>query len=568
MDALFNALIEICKKLQVVSDFLWEFPCNLDWYASIPILGNFSIAILLLVGTGIFFTFRFGFVQFRYFAAGIRTLAGSVKKRRGISPLASFLLSSAMRVGPGNILGVTGAISIGGPGALLWMWISAIFAMATSFAESTLSQIFKEKHGDEYVGGMAYYGRKLCGGLFGVGVALSLLYIIYAFLCLPAQGFNTISGILSIGQIFTGESFEGNSPVGWIAFIIMMIFIAVLAFGGIKKITKFTDICVPIMAVAYFITCFILIAINCNKIPWFFYAVITEAFMPEALFGGAFGVALSQGIRRGLMSNEAGQGTISMPAAASDAKHPCEQGNVQSIGVFFDTVVICTPTAFIVIMSQAWFTEGWMDLGKLDKFFASCGIMSGGGGIGTQIVFFIVCVCFSLFAITTLIGFISFTEICAKRISKSKIFILVIRILCLAVIAFGVLCNFAGLDLSALWNLSDMANILMVYCNIPLLFLGLKYTERALNHYDVYHKFFDAKDNIIKYERRQRALEKQCEIANQDPLSNASYMRLLKAIEENKAYVKKHEHEYWRFTSEVAGLSLPVWDEKREKNEL
>lgn len=137
-------------------------------------------------------------------------------------------------------------------------------------------------------------------------------------------------------------------------FLIMLIFVGFLAFGGVKFVTKFTDVSVPIMAVVYIGTVLTLIAINFDRIPWFFYVVFTEAFQPNAIFGGAFGVALQQGIRRGLMSNEAGQGTITMAAAASNAKHPCEQGMVQSMGVFFDTIVICTPTAFVVIMSQLW----------------------------------------------------------------------------------------------------------------------------------------------------------------------------------------------------------------------
>ena len=383
-----------------------------------------------------------------------------------------------MRVGPGNILGVTGAISVGGPGAILWMWISALFSMATAFVESTLAQIFKKRDGDEYIGGMAFYGQKLIKNAIGIGIALSILYIIYAFLCLPAQGYNVISGLLSIAVLADPNAASPDQPFCWILFVIMIVFVAFLAFGGVKFVTKFTDVSVPIMAVIYIGTVLILIACNFDRIPWFFYVVVTEAFQPHAIFGGAFGVALQQGIRRGLMSNEAGQGTITMPAAASNAKHPCEQGLVQGIGVFFDTIVICTPTAFVVIMSQLWLGPNggeWMDLGKLDKFTASCTALSGGEGLPSEIVFIIMCVCFSLFALTTLVGFVSFTEICAKRITRAKVFVVIIRICCLFVTAFGVIVNFAGLDLSALWNLSDMANILMVYCNLPLLYIGMKH---------------------------------------------------------------------------------------------
>ena len=161
MQALFDAVNAICAKIQIVSNWFWDFPCNLDWYGSIPILGNFSLAIILLVGTGIYFTFRLHFVQVHNFIFAVKVLMQRNHTRNGISSLTAFLLSTAMRVGPGNILGVTGAISIGGPGALFWMWVSAFFGMATSFAESTLSQIFKEKRDNEYVGGLPFYARKL-----------------------------------------------------------------------------------------------------------------------------------------------------------------------------------------------------------------------------------------------------------------------------------------------------------------------------------------------------------------------------------------------------------------------
>ena len=192
MEALFQAVNVICGKIQIVSNLFWDFPTNFDWYANIPILGNFSLAIILLVGTGIYFTFRLRFIQVRKFRHGLHVLMRQKSSGTGISSLASFLLSTAMRVGPGNILGVTGAISTGGPGALLWMWISAFFGMSTAFVEATLSQIFKERKDDEYVGGLPYYGRRLLKNAAWAGAALSVLYIIYAFLCFPAQGFNIL----------------------------------------------------------------------------------------------------------------------------------------------------------------------------------------------------------------------------------------------------------------------------------------------------------------------------------------------------------------------------------------
>lgn len=511
MQALFDAVNAICGKIQVVSNWFWDFPTNLDWYAAIPVLGNFSLAILLLVGSGIFFTFKLRFIQVRRFKYGMQILMKSKASQTGISPLAAFLLSTAMRVGPGNITGVTGAISVGGPGALFWMWVSAFFGMATAFVESTLAQIFKEKKGEEYVGGMPYYGRRLLKGAAAAGVALSVLYIIYALLCFPAQGFNTVSAVGAIANVITGENIPTNSALYWISFAVLIVVTAVVSFGGIKKVTKLTDLMVPVMAVVYVVTVLVLVLVNFDRIPFFFQAVFSQAFKPDAIFGGALGVAISQGIKRGLMSNEAGQGTITMPAAASDAKHPCDQGCVQALGVFLDTIIICTLTGFVVIMGQMWLTgesAAWFELGKLEKFLTSAGSLTGGAGFGYSLVTMLISLCFGLFAYTCLIGFMSFTEMCAKRISTNPVFIVVIRILCLVVISFGVITNIAGMDLGALWDLSDFANILMVYCNLPLLYLGFKYVLRAYRH-------FEKKDGTP-------------------------------------------------FNSEVAGIDVPTWDEKSE----
>ena len=486
MEALFQAVNVICGKIQIASNLFWDFPTNFDWYANIPILGNFSLAIILLVGTGIYFTFRLRFIQVRKFRHGLHVLMRQKSSGTGISSLASFLLSTAMRVGPGNILGVTGAISTGGPGALLWMWISAFFGMSTAFVEATLSQIFKERKDDEYVGGLPYYGRRLLKNAAWAGAALSVLYIIYAFLCFPAQGFNTISAVGAIAGVFTGTVIETNSALYWISFAVLIAATAVISFGGIKKVTKVTDLLVPVMAVIYILTVILLIVFNIPRIPWFFGAVFSEAFRPEAVFGSAFGIALSQGIKRGLMSNEAGQGTITMPAAAADAKHPCDQGCVQALGVFLDTIVICTLTGFVVVMGRVWLTEdsaAWFELGKLDRFLASCGALTGNGTI-YHLVTMLVSVCFGLSAFTCLVGFMSFTEMCANRISTRPAFINTIRVLCLVVISFGVITNIAGMDLSALWDLSDFANILMVYCNLPLQYIGFKYVLRAWEHFE------------------------------------------------------------------------------------
>ena len=485
MEQLFEAINYFFRFVTPVSDFFWDFPTNLEWYANIPVLGNFSLAIILLVGSGIYFTIRTGFIQITHFGKGIKLLTSRKKAETGISSLAAFFLSSAMRVGPGNILGVTGAIAVGGAGALFWMWVSAFFGMATAYVEAVLAQIFKEKKQDEFVGGLPFYGKKLLGNKTWAGVSLSVMYIIYAMCCLPAQGFNVVSSMGQMAEIITGNSISTTSAFYYIIAILLIVLTAFVVFSGIKKITRVTDKVVPVMAVVYILTVLLLIFMNLDKLPYFFTSVFSGAFTPQAIFGGTFGTVLAQGVKRGLMSNEAGQGTITMAAGAANCEHPCEQGIVQSIGVFLDTMVICTLTGFVVVMAQAWngaTADAWFAMDRLPKFLYSAAELTPGTALNA-VVMFLITFCFCLFAYTCLIGMISFSEIAANRISRKRAFLNSVRILGLFITAFGILCSMAGLDLGNLWAISDLGNILIVFANIPLLYLGAKYVFRATAHF-------------------------------------------------------------------------------------
>ena len=485
MQGIFAAINSVFGFIGPLSDFLWDFPTNMEWYRNIPILGNISLAIIVLLGSGIFFTIKLGFIQVTHFKKGIRILTERRTVKTGISPLAAFLLSAAMRVGPGNIIGVTGAIAVGGPGALFWMWISAFFGMAVAYMEAVLAQIFKEKKDDEFVGGLPFYGRKLLGNKVWIGVFLSVLYILYALCCLPAQGFNVVSSVGRMAEILTGKTIPVNSLFYYIAGAAIMILTAAIAFGGIKKVSKWTDMMVPVMAVLYVAVVFILIILNIGRIPYFFTAVFGGAFKPQAFFGGAMGTVLAQGVKRGLMSNEAGQGTITMSAAAADAKHPCEQGILASLGVFLDTIVICTLTGFVVVMAHCWTGENaqaWAELDKLPKFTESIAVLTPGTAMNAVITF-LVTLCFGLFAFTCLLGMISFSEIAANRIRKDAVCINIVRCIALFVAAFGILCNLAGLELGNLWAFSDLGNILIVYFNVPIVFAGARCVFKATKHY-------------------------------------------------------------------------------------
>ena len=485
MQQIFEAINNFFKFVTPVSDFFWDFPTNFSWYAAIPILGNFSLAIILLVGSGIYFSIRTGFIQLTHFRKGIRLLTKKKREDTGISSLAAFFLSSAMRVGPGNILGVTGAIGVGGPGAIFWMWVSAFFGMATAYVEAVLAQIFKEKKEDEFIGGLPFYGQKLIKNKVWVGVGLSLMYIIYAMCCLPAQGFNVVSSIGQMAEIITGTTLSSTSVFYYVVAALIILATAVVVFKGIKRVTKVTDKMVPVMAVVYIVTVLLLVIINFKSIPFFFVSVFSGAFTPEAIFGGVFGTVLAQGVKRGLMSNEAGQGTITMAAGAASCEHPCDQGIVQSIGVFLDTMVICSLTGFVVVMAHLWSgnaSEEWFAMDRLPKFLASAAELTPGTSLN-PVVMFLLTLCFCLFAYTCLLGMISFSEIVANRISKKRGFLNGIRILGLFIAAFGILCSMAGLDLGNLWAISDLGNILIVFANIPLLYLGAGYVFKATKQY-------------------------------------------------------------------------------------
>ena len=485
MEAIFAAINGIFSFIGPLSDFLWDFPTNMKWYASIPVLGNFSLAIILLMGSGIYFSLRLGFVQITEFKRGLLTMAHKKHTEIGISPLAAFFLSSAMRVGPGNIIGVTGAISVGGPGALFWMWLSAFFGMAVAYVESVLAQIFKERKDDEYVGGLPFYGRRLLGNKVWIGCFLSVLYILYAMCCLPAQAFNVVSSVGVMTSIATGAKIASGSSFYYIVGAIVIIISAIITFGGIRKLTRITDKMVPVMAVVYLIIVMVLALMNLDRLPYFFSAVFGGAFTQEAFFGGTFGTILSQGVKRGLMSNEAGQGTITMPAAAADADHPCEQGDISAIGVFLDTIVICTLTGFVVVMAHCWTgadAQAWEKLDKLPKFTESIAALTPGTSMNAVITF-LVTLCFCLFAFTCLLGMISFSEIAANRIRRDKFCINLVRGIALFVAAFGIACNIAGLELGNLWAFSDLGNILIVYFNVPIVYVGARYVFKATRHY-------------------------------------------------------------------------------------
>ena len=489
MQSLFDSINNLFAFIQPVSDAVWAFPTQFAFYSAIPIIGQMSMAVLLLLGMGLVLTVRTGIVQRFSFAEAYRIIMRQHQASAvGISPKAAFLLGLAMRVGPGNIVGVTGAISVGGPGALFWMWVAALLGMASAFTESVLAQLFKEKKDQEFVGGLPFYGRSLLGGKRYVGVFLSIAFIVYALFNLPAQTFNVFTAFGMIAETVTGNVAERQSPLYVTIAIVLVISSAWMILGGIRRVIRYTNVMVPVMAVVFCAVSLLIIALNANLIPTFFREVFTGAFSPDALFGGAIGVAIAEGVRRGLMSNEAGQGTITMAAAAADNRHPCEQGFVQSLGVFVDTLVICTLSGFVVVIAQLWQTApddaAWSaaSASRIGTYLGSVQYLTPTWLSDPATI--VLSLCYALFAFTTLLGMISFAEISANFTSRSARFILMIRLLgAMLFVPFGAMTVLAGLELGNLWAITDLTNIVMVYLNIPLLILGAPIVLKALDHY-------------------------------------------------------------------------------------
>ncbi len=309
------------------------------------IWGNILIYLLPLLG--IFFTVSSRFVQFRYFFKMFSILRHTEHDKHGhISSFQALMLSVAGRVGGGNIAGVAVAITIGGPGAVFWMWIIGLIGMSTSFFECSLAQLYKEKDAQDscvYRGGPAYYATKALGQKW-VGVIISILIMItFGFAFNATQSF-----------IIT-TSFESsfNIPT-WITGISLTLIFALAIFGGIKRITKFSEFIVPIMAVGYLLIALIVISLNLSEIPSLISMIVHEAFNPSSAIGGGIGAVILQGAKRGMFSNEAGLGSAPNVAAVAYVAHPVQQGIVQSFSVFIDTIILCSCTAFIILLSGVY----------------------------------------------------------------------------------------------------------------------------------------------------------------------------------------------------------------------
>ena len=434
----------------------------MPWIASINDLLWTYILIIMLLGCAIWFTIRTRFVQFHMLKEMIRLLGESTSKSQGnehhVSSFQAFAISLASRVGTGNLAGVATAISIGGPGSVFWMWIIALLGASSAFVESTLAQLYKVRGKDSFIGGPAYYMKK---GLKQpwMGIVFAIL-IIFTF----AFSFNTVQSN-TICAAFEQAFQVDNTIMG----IILTCLTVLIIFGGIQRIAKVSSIIVPLMALGYILLAFTIVLLNITRLPEVIEIIIANAFGWEQALGGGIGIALMQGIKRGLFSNEAGMGSAPNVAATADVSHPVKQGLIQTLGVFTDTLIICTCTAFIILFS-GMYTNGETNGIQLTQMALDNEIGSGGT--------FFVAIAILFFAFSSIIGNYFYGEANLIYITENKRIILLFRILSGSMVMFGAL---ASLDL--VWGIADICMGLMAIFNLIAITLLGKYAFRLLEDY-------------------------------------------------------------------------------------
>ena len=430
------------------------------------------LLLLLLVGTGLYFTIRSRFVQVRLLKDGFRLLlekAGEENGEKQVSSFQALMISTASRVGTGNITGIATAIAAGGPGAVFWMWLMAIIGGASAFIESTLAQVYKVKDGKDFRGGPSYYIERALGKRW-MGVLFSILLI----LCF-AYGFN---GLQSYNMSSALEYYipgYTDSIYPMIVGIVLAIATALVIFGGVHRIGFISSVLVPIMAGAYLLMGIATVVLNLPQFPGVIKLILSEAFDVQAIFGGMAGSAVVIGIKRGLFSNEAGMGSAPNAAASASVSHPAKQGMVQVISVFIDTLLICSATAMMLLLSGV---QG--EAGVLDGIpFVQQAIAVNVGKWG---IHFITAAIFA-FAFSSLIGNYYYAESNILFIKDNKVLLFVFRCTCILAVFFGAQANF-----STMWNIADITMGCMAVVNIIAILLLGNTAIKVLKDYESQRK--------------------------------------------------------------------------------
>jgi len=424
------------------------------------------VLIILLVAAGIFFSVKTKFVQFRYLAESFRIVMEPSDDDNSISSFKALMVSTASRVGTGNIAGISSAICIGGLGAVFWMWVTALLGSATAFVEGTLSQIYKQKgeDGSSY-GGPSYYieavlKKRWLGMVFAV--FLILTYMV---------GFNLVASF-NIADSFKVYGFYNPSVTPWIIGIVLAAVFLLCISGGGKQIANITGALVPFMGVLYIGMTVVIVVTHITMIPSVIVGIVKSAFDMKAILGGFTGSVIMLGIKRGLFSNEAGVGAAACAAGSAGVSHPVKQGLVQVLSVFIDTIVICTATALLLLCSGVEPTAEMAGMAYVQAAMSNT--------MGTFGVIFIT-IALILFAFTTLLGNYFFTEtgmsyLFGKTPSKGVQY-------AQRAVATLVVCIGATMELGIVWDTADVLMGLMALINVPVIFLLRKPVMQCLDHY-------------------------------------------------------------------------------------
>lgn len=420
------------------------------------------ILVAMLLGCALWFSFKTRFVQFRMISEMVRLLGDSTAKIDGhekhISSFQAFTISLASRVGTGNLAGVATAITVGGPGAIFWMWVIALLGASSAFVESTLAQLFKVRSKHSYIGGPAYYMEK--------GLKKRWMGVIFAILITITFGFAFNS--VQSNTICAAFDSAFNIPPIYMGIGITILTIIII-FGGVHWIANVSSILVPIMALGYIILALYIVISNITHLPDIFSIIIKNAFGIEQAIGGGIGAALMQGIKRGLFSNEAGMGSAPNAAATAHVTHPAKQGFIQALGVFTDTLLICTCTAFIILFSGKHFNT---DLDGIQLTQAA--LNSQIGNIGSTYI----AIAILFFAYSSILGNYYYGEANIRFITKRKEVIHIYRILVGGMVFFGSIAS-----LKFVWSLADVTMALMAICNLIAIIMLGKYAFRLLDDY-------------------------------------------------------------------------------------
>ena len=442
-------------------------------------LSTYILIPILLFG-GLYFTFRTRFSQFRLLKDQFKLLSEKSENNNGVSSFQALMVSTASRVGTGNLVGVSTAICLGGFGSVFWMWVIAIIGSASAFAESTLAQIYKKRDKDGCYGGPAYYIQSALHNKPLAIIFSIFLILTYGF------GFNMLASY-NLQSSFSSYKFYNSSSSPWIIGFIIALLVAYCLIGGGKRIEKITSLLVPVIGITYVLVALFVVVTNITTLPGVFTRIFTEAFDFKAIFGGFSGSCIMYGIRRGLFSNEAGVGSAPNASASAEVTHPVKQGLVQVLSVFIDTLVICSATAFLCMCSGV---EPSVELSGAP--YVQEALKATLGNFGPVII----TVAMILFAFTTLLGNLYYVEKCINFLAgkvPSKTTQIICHIIASLVIFVG-----AGLSADLLWGIADITMGGMTIINIPVILILSKYVVRALKDYDLQKK--QGKNPVFKAE--------------------------------------------------------------------